>query len=1037
MIFLLIIYLFLIFTDFKTVFSSPSLSPITCQPIYVRWPRVKLNNQLGGASNINSSSSIIESNLPFSECQQSCTLEKDPSNKNKKLQCSAINYLAGFNSRSHICQLFSEEHVQHTDGYMEADDRYTFYWKFCVETSKRCTGEYAFTFFSDRYMLHSEVNEIKYTHSLEECLAECLNVGEISTSTLCRSVSFNRTDGGCHLSSQNQLSKPSAIHINNDPNYRIDYYENNCYNNSFTFTSNCEPSGIRITVDSLIPYTGALYGLYDFFSCRTEPKEQRHFELFFPYPNVAKNCSDSIRKIEDDYFLEVVLSTDGVEPLYFITADDLTYQARCPTPKKQKILNQESSLITQQKENKTTTPTGTIVKSNYIRGNSINAILEELANSATINEENRLIKHFENNKNGKKEIEENNELISTTTPFIVTTILNKNYKQNEYTKDIFSLPLYSVLQNELSSTEQKSDSSSTTQVESTLTTKSKTKDGEEQSSLIFVPFVNKSEFTTSQYSSPETEAETTLITSFPQSTSKVENNNNFGSKQSTSISFTKSPLESTENITNKLEEIPQIKTTTKRSINNFEKPKEFSFSTHLSFPPNRIFLTTGSNENSIKNNNISEKQNIPEITTSATILIVSQTNKSLIEIPESTTPVITTSKIIVNINEENKSNIKNDNKNEELFYSRIEKINESNEIKKNKELINKLNETKISIKNKEIAEAKENNEAINNFTVSIEATKEPDTNKNEAKVNETNKVEAKINEANKNDETTNASTTISNKIIESPMPPSTSTVQETTSTVSTTTENGSPPATNDVHPPTSFGGNKPPGTETEERRGSQREKVIFEVFHNGQPADAVVVGSRITLAFTPYFAIPPSHMSISGCQVEPIGSLYDWEKEPLAIVKDGCQADHVGLVCPPQKDRLWYSGYCRGFSQQLKFNILTTCPTVEGCPGDDIVSRTLGSFGSRRRAKRSENNDGNIHKHKRSIHRRDTVHWLAGSRSQRDQPFRMTSALQQQLILLGGDSIVRRRLIVVNSDDELRYYTRTGEIPQVKSVKHN
>ena len=47
--------------------------------------------------------------------------------------------------------------------------------------------------------------------------------------------------------------------------------------------------------------------------------------------------------------------------------------------------------------------------------------------------------------------------------------------------------------------------------------------------------------------------------------------------------------------------------------------------------------------------------------------------------------------------------------------------------------------------------------------------------------------------------------------------------------------------------------------------------MIFEVFHNGQPvnflkifkknfcnlqADAVVVGSRITLAFTPYFAIP-------------------------------------------------------------------------------------------------------------------------------------------------------------------------------------
>ncbi|CAK5119348.1 unnamed protein product [Meloidogyne enterolobii] len=231
----------------------------------------------------------------------------------------------------------------------------------------------------------------------------------------------------------------------------------------------------------------------------------------------------------------------------------------------------------------------------------------------------------------------------------------------------------------------------------------------------------------------------------------------------------------------------------------------------------------------------------------------------------------------------------------------------------------------------------------------------------------------------------------------------------------------------DVHPPsTSFGGNKPPGTQVgniEERRGSQREKVIFEVFHNGQPADAVVVGSRITLAFTPYFAIPPSHMSISGCQVEPIGSLYDWEKEPLAIVKDGCQADHVGLVCPPQKTDYGIRVTVEAFRYQ------TTCPSVEGCPGDDIVSRTLGSFGGRKRSKRFNENG----KKGKNISRRDTVHWLAGSQRQRDQPFKMSSALQQQLILLGGDSLVRRRLIVVNSDDELRYYTRTGEIPLIRS----
>jgi hypothetical protein len=85
--------------------------------------------------------------------------------------------------------------------------RYTFYWKFCVNSEfffvkqnvpydilavKNCTGEYAFTFLSDRFMLKAEVNQIKFTKSLEECLSECLK----STDILCRSVSFNRTDGG-------------------------------------------------------------------------------------------------------------------------------------------------------------------------------------------------------------------------------------------------------------------------------------------------------------------------------------------------------------------------------------------------------------------------------------------------------------------------------------------------------------------------------------------------------------------------------------------------------------------------------------------------------------------------------------------------------------------------------------------------------------------------------------------------------------------------------------------------------------------------
>lgn len=65
--------------------------------------------------------------------------------------------------------------------------------------------------------------------------------------------------------------------------------------NSFNFQYVCKDNGIQINVESKLPYTGALYGLYDFFSCRIEPHESKNFELFFPYPTVSSNCSDSMR----------------------------------------------------------------------------------------------------------------------------------------------------------------------------------------------------------------------------------------------------------------------------------------------------------------------------------------------------------------------------------------------------------------------------------------------------------------------------------------------------------------------------------------------------------------------------------------------------------------------------------------------------------------------------------------------------------------------------------------------------------------------
>lgn len=64
---------------------------------------------------------------------------------------------------------------------------------------------------------------------------------------------------------------------------------------SFTFDYECKDDGIQVKVISKYPYTGAMYGLYDFFTCRIEPKEATKFEYFFPSPTISKNCSDSIR----------------------------------------------------------------------------------------------------------------------------------------------------------------------------------------------------------------------------------------------------------------------------------------------------------------------------------------------------------------------------------------------------------------------------------------------------------------------------------------------------------------------------------------------------------------------------------------------------------------------------------------------------------------------------------------------------------------------------------------------------------------------
>lgn len=699
-----------------------------CKPIYVRWPRVRLNVP-----------PTTEGTFPFTTCKGACTNEENPVRKGSFQECSSFNHRVGPNQYSSHCQLFQKDQSQILDGYIEADDRYSFYWKYCLKSNRVCSGDYAFNFLSDRYMARSEIQKYIISNTLEDCLSECLNQNDY----ICRSVTFNRTSGGCSLSSQNQLSKPAMIKLNNNPNFRVDYYENNCFNisESFNFDYKCEENGIRVTVNSKLPYTGALYGLYDFFTCKIEPKEETNFEYLFEYPTISKNCSDSIRFKGKEMILEVVLSTDGVEPLYFITPDDLTFQARCP------ILE---SVGTESNEDGVASPDSITAHISFPNSNTI-AVKTGIPHQTSVVKNEKITVSIGTTKEPITTTPPTTKLISPTTKNIPTTTTTQQPITTQTPKKISNIP-------------------------------------------------------------EAIEEEVTLTTS--------------------------------------------------------------------SFKPTETIKTTTT------------------ITTTAT----------------TTTTTTTTTK-----------------------------------------------------------------------KVTTEAAKEIATTK---------------------------STSIAN--VKSSNETSTRKPQETTE--------------------------KNVDIEDVIKGGSKKDPVTFEIFHNGQPVEVVVVGSRITLSFTPYYAISPAYMSITGCQVEPIGSLYDWEKEPLAIIKDGCQADHVGLVCPPQNTdygvRVTVEAFRYQTTAQIQYTCLiricpfaecpiNICNSVDGCPNSsshDILSSMFQN-----RAKRYLSLEeiraalaANPYLQQQLNLANDTLPMSTD---------RMNAVLQQQLVAIGGDHVVRRRLIVVNSEEELKYYVKTGDVP--------
>lgn len=108
-----------------------------CSSYFVRWPRVKLNFQ-----------AVASSRISIRACQSACSLGEDPQvpgrvvlSKSKRqcpgrgLECAALNHHPSPDGFSHHCDVFQPHQLQNVDGYVEADDRYSFYWKYCLNCS--------------------------------------------------------------------------------------------------------------------------------------------------------------------------------------------------------------------------------------------------------------------------------------------------------------------------------------------------------------------------------------------------------------------------------------------------------------------------------------------------------------------------------------------------------------------------------------------------------------------------------------------------------------------------------------------------------------------------------------------------------------------------------------------------------------------------------------------------------------------------------------------------------------------------------------
>lgn len=169
------------------------------------------------------------------------------------------------------------------------------------------------------------------------------------------------------------------------------------------------------------------------------------------------------------------------------------------------------------------------------------------------------------------------------------------------------------------------------------------------------------------------------------------------------------------------------------------------------------------------------------------------------------------------------------------------------------------------------------------------------------------------------------------------------------------------------------------------------------------------------------------------CKVEPIDSKSIWE-EAVNLTKDGCPADTLGIACPPTHSEFGAKVSVEAFRYQTTALVQYTC-VVRICPFAPCPKSNCEEV---------EGCDSSyMHRYRRELSLEDIRKALEANPALASQFGISPSAFarnpsstgsfnsvveEEQRIALGGDHIVQRRLIVVNSEDQLRYYVRTGNI---------